>query len=120
MNDIRPPDPSVRPPAPAPPASTRTRGQWLVLLAAFLGWMFDGLQQGVMPLVGRPALQDLLRVEDDRQIALWMGGITALFLLGAAGGGVVFGWLGDRFGRAGAATRPADPAAGAGRIRSLG
>jgi MFS family permease len=70
-----------------------------VLVAAFLGWMFDGLQQGVMPLVGRPALQDLLQVEDDRQIALWMGGITALFLLGAAGGGVVFGWLGDRFGR---------------------
>jgi MFS transporter, SHS family, sialic acid transporter len=82
-----------------PPASKRTRGQWLVLIAAFLGWMFDGLQQGVMPLVGRPALQDLLRVDDDRQIALWMGGITALFLIGAAGGGVVFGWLGDRFGR---------------------
>ncbi len=61
--------------------------------------MFDGLQQGIMPLVGRPALQDLLQVQDDRQIALWMGGITALFLLGAAGGGVVFGWLGDRFGR---------------------
>ncbi len=70
-----------------------------MLVAAFLGWMFDGLQQGVMPLVGRPALQDLLRVEDDQQIALWMGGITALFLIGAAAGGVVFGWLGDRFGR---------------------
>jgi MFS transporter, SHS family, sialic acid transporter len=93
---MRRPNPSRRTPS---PAGTRTQGQWLVLVAAFLGWMFDGLQQGVMPLVGRPALQDLLQVEDDRQIALWMGGITASFLIGAAGGGVVFGWLGDRFGR---------------------
>jgi MFS family permease len=28
-----------------------------------------------------------------------MGYITALFLLGAAGGGLVFGWLGDKVGR---------------------
>lgn len=76
-----------------------SRGQWMVLLAAFLGWMFDGLEQGILPLVGRPALQDLLRVEGDREIGLWMGGITALFLLGAAGGGLLFGWLGDRIGR---------------------
>ena len=76
-----------------------TRGQWLVLTAAFLGWMFDGLEQGVFPLVARPALQDLLGVESDQQIGPWMGYITALFLVGAACGGLVFGWLGDRAGR---------------------
>jgi MFS family permease len=76
-----------------------TRGQWLVLIAAFLGWMFDGVEQGVFPLVARPALQDLLGVEADRQIGPWMGYITALFLLGAAAGGFCFGWLGDRIGR---------------------
>ena len=59
----------------------------MVLIAAFLGWMFDGLEQGVFPLVARPALQDLLRVENDRDIGLWMGYITALFLVGAAGAG---------------------------------
>jgi len=75
------------------------RGRWLVLTAAFLGWMFDGLEQGVFPLVARPALQDLLGVVGDKQIGPWMGYITALFLLGAALGGVVFGWLGDRVGR---------------------
>jgi hypothetical protein len=37
-----------------------SRGQWLVLIAAFLGWMFDGVEIGLIPLVGRPALQDLL------------------------------------------------------------
>jgi MFS family permease len=71
----------------------------MVLIAAFLGWMFDGLEQGVFPLVARPALQDLLRVESDKDIGLWMGYITASFLVGAAGGGLLFGWLGDRVGR---------------------
>jgi MFS family permease len=71
----------------------------MVLIAAFLGWMFDGLEQGVFPLLARPALQDLLRVENDGDIGLWMGYITALFLAGAAAGGLVFGWLGDRVGR---------------------
>ncbi len=61
--------------------------------------MFDGLEQGVFPLVARPALQDLLRVQNDKDIGLWMGYITALFLVGAAGGGLIFGWLGDRVGR---------------------
>jgi len=77
----------------------RTRAQWMVLIAAFLGWMFDGLEQGVFPLVARPALQDLIGVEADNLIGPWMGYITALFLLGAACGGLVFGWLGDRLGR---------------------
>ena len=32
-------------------SSKLTRGQWLVLLAAFLCWMFDGLEMGIFPLV---------------------------------------------------------------------
>lgn len=75
------------------------RGQWMVLLAAFLGWMFDGLEMGIFPVVARPALQELLGTQADQQVGLWMGYITALFLLGAAGGGLVFGWLGDKIGR---------------------
>jgi MFS family permease len=71
----------------------------MVLAAGFLGWMFDGVEQGVFPLVARPALQDLLHVEGDKELGLWMGYITAVFLLGAAAGGLVFGWLGDRIGR---------------------
>lgn len=80
------------------------RDQWLVLAAAFLGWMFDGVEQGVFPLVARPALQDLLGTEADSMIGPWMGYITALFLVGAAGGGLFFGWLGDRLGRVRAMT----------------
>ena len=83
------------------------RGQWMVLLAAFLGWMFDGLEMGIFPLVARPALQEMQAaagVLDEQFVQMWMGKITALFLLGAAAGGLVFGWLGDRFGRVRAMT----------------
>ncbi len=89
---------SSNPISPVPPTG-RTRAQWMVLIAAFLGWMFDGLEQGVFPLVARPALQDLIGVEADQQIGPWMGYITALFLVGAAFGGLAFGWLGDKVGR---------------------
>ena len=83
------------------------RGQWLVLTAAFLGWMFDGMEMGIFPLVARPALQEMQAVAgvvDEHFVQFWMGRITALFLLGAAGGGLVFGWLGDRIGRVRAMT----------------
>ena len=81
-----------------------SRGQWLVLIAAMLGWLFDGYELGLFPVIARPALQDVLRtlqhpVVTDGQVGLWMGRITACFLIGAAAGGILFGWLGDRIGR---------------------
>src|ERR1700712_5208473 len=81
--------------------------RWLVFWAAFLGWMFDGLEMGIFPLVARPALQEMQAVRgivDEGFVQQWMGIITALFLLGAAAGGLIFGWLGDRFGRVRAMT----------------
>ena len=76
-----------------------TRAQWLVLTAAFLGWLFDGFEIGLFPVVGRPSLFDLIPGATDQDVGRWMGYITAAFLLGAACGGLMFGWLGDRIGR---------------------
>jgi MFS family permease len=86
------------------PARITTFGKWMALTAALLGWLFDGLEMGLFPLVARPALRELLAngsssAELDTQVTTWLGIITALFLVGAATGGVLFGWLGDRFGR---------------------
>jgi MFS transporter, SHS family, sialic acid transporter len=81
------------------PAPRITRAQWLVLAAAFLGCMFDGVEIGLFPLVARPALQELLRNVGDEAVGWWNGVIVACFLLGAAAGGLIFGWLGDRIGR---------------------
>jgi MFS family permease len=87
--------------------SSRVGGKhMLVLLAAFLGWMFDGFEMGLFPIVARPALRSLEfgSLEVDPKVAeafvgQWMGYITALFLVGAAIGGWAFGWLGDKIGR---------------------
>lgn len=87
-------------PQPAPPSQRHLNA---VLLAAFLGWMFDGLEMGIFPLVARPALLQMQAaaggLANDRFVGEWMGYVTAAFLLGAALGGIVFGWVGDRFGR---------------------
>jgi SHS family sialic acid transporter-like MFS transporter len=78
------------------------KGRGMVLLAAFLGWMFDGLEMGIFPLIARPALQQMQAASgmaDDRFVGHWMGWVTAAFLFGAAAGGLLFGWLGDKIGR---------------------
>lgn len=81
------------------------RGKWLALTAALLGWMFDGFEMGLFPVVARRAIRELLGegVRED-QVGTWMGLATACFLVGAASGGVLFGWLGDRLGRVRAMT----------------
>ncbi len=77
----------------------------LALVAALLGWMFDGFEMGLFPLVARPALRDLLGAGTlESVVGLWFGVITAGFLVGAATGGVLFGRLGDRVGRVKAMT----------------
>ena len=105
-------DPVVAPAAPAgdapaaalpldhaPPATTQ-KGRMMVLLAAFLGWMFDGLEMGIFPQVARPSLVSLLPAgAGEGAIGFWHGWIDALFLIGAAMGGLVFGYLGDKIGR---------------------
>ncbi|MFO0790012.1 MAG: MFS transporter [Pirellulales bacterium] len=78
------------------------RGKWLALIAALLGWMFDGFEIGMFPLVGHNALKDLLGTEIAANASVateWFGVIMSVFLIGAATGGVIFGWLGDRIGR---------------------
>src|SRR5882672_6039045 len=73
------------------------RGRWMALTAALLGWLFDGLEMGLFPLTARSALSELGIADGD--VTRWLGIITAFFLVGAATGGVLFGWLGDRIGR---------------------
>jgi SHS family sialic acid transporter-like MFS transporter len=85
----------------ASPAGT---GKWMALAAALLGWMFDGAEMGLFSLVGRAAVQDLLKqstgkVPAEADVGFYFGVVIALFLVGAATGGVLFGWLGDRVGR---------------------
>jgi MFS family permease len=79
--------------------SQNKRALALALAAALLGWMFDGLEQGLFPLVGRDALKELVGESADANFEVWFGAIMAFYLVGAACGGLLFGWLGDRIGR---------------------
>jgi MFS family permease len=81
------------------PEAGSSKGKWMALLAAFLGWMFDGLEIGLFPLVARPGIKELLGPGRDDAIVPWIVAVTAAFLVGAACGGVLFGRLGDRVGR---------------------
>ena len=77
-----------------------SRNVYPALIAALLGWMFDGFEMGLFPLIGQPALRDLLGAgAPEADTAKWFGAIIAVFLVGAATGGVLFGWLGDKIGR---------------------
>ena len=100
------------PPSPA--------ARWLALSAALLGWLFDGLEIGLFPLVARPALRELLPAgTGPAAVNAWYAGVTALFLVGAATGGVLFGWLGDRVGRVRALTLSVLVYAGCGGLTAL-
>jgi SHS family sialic acid transporter-like MFS transporter len=89
-----------RPDAQITPGALSATGCALVLITAFLGWMCAGWQLAISSIAMRDAVADLLGSAPEPVIANWFGRLTTAFLLGAAFGGYVFGWVGDRFGRA--------------------
>jgi len=55
----------------SPSALAISRGaQYMALAAAFLGWMFDGLEMGLFPLVARPALRELMGADAEQNIGI--------------------------------------------------
>ncbi len=82
-----------------------TRYHWFVFVVAALGWLFDCLDQQLFVLARPAAMKELLpAVDDPREFAelvkIYGNYATSIFLAGWAIGGLVFGVLGDRIGRA--------------------
>ena len=75
--------------------------QWKSGLAAWLGWLFDGLDMHLYTLVATPFVAALLDLSDpgDPRVRVYSSWIQAAFLLGWALGGGLFGRIGDRLGR---------------------
>lgn len=74
--------------------------QWKSGIAAWLGWMFDGLDMHLYTLVALPVVAGLLDVSSKDPRAGRFGSlIQASFLVGWAVGGSFFGRIGDRMGR---------------------
>src|SRR5688572_1245496 len=75
-----------------------TRDQWLVFAGASLAWAFDCFDLQVFNLARDAAMEDLIA---DPKLALEYGPYTtSVFLVAWAVGGLIFGALGDRYGRA--------------------
>lgn len=116
----------------SPTTELSATGRYLILAAAFLGWMFSGVQMALMNLASGAAttefaqsgtLSESSELSWERcwpeaalggasqpeesavkaivkiQSPVWFARYNAAFLLGAACGGLVFGWVGDRWGR---------------------
>jgi len=78
-----------------------TRYHWFVFIVAALGWLFDTMDQQLFNLARQPALTELLQTSPtDPDVKFYTGLSTAIFLIGWAVGGLGFGVLGDRIGRA--------------------
>ena len=89
------------PPSAAPAVpwwSTLTREHWLVFAVASLAWLFDCLDSQFFNLARDGAMENILA--DKSQATVLAPYTTSAFLLGWAAGGMIFGSLGDRFGRA--------------------
>lgn len=78
-----------------------TRYHWFVFIVCCLGWGFDTFDQQIFNLVRNPALADLMNLDATNAKVVAMGGYaTSLMLIGWAVGGILFGIMGDKFGRA--------------------
>ncbi len=78
-----------------------TRYQWLVLVIASLGWIFDVFEGQIFVASMNEALPSLLpRGTSEATSKLYNNIALGAFLAGGALGGVIFGALGDRIGRA--------------------
>lgn len=86
------------------------RYHWFVMVVAALGWLFDCFDQQLFVMARPAAMRDLIGSElsesdlalhdFDTWVRVYSGYVTSIFLLGWGAGGLIFGVLGDRIGRA--------------------
>ncbi|MBX7206804.1 MAG: MFS transporter [Verrucomicrobiaceae bacterium] len=77
-----------------------TRYQWLVLVVASLGWVFDAFEGQLYNITRADMLPDLLHVAaDDPMVKLWGERFLGIFLIGGTLGGWIFSSMADRMGR---------------------
>ncbi|MFO1512125.1 MAG: MFS transporter [Verrucomicrobiota bacterium] len=93
------------PPEPAGATTPWWRGltsyHWFVFAMASLAWMFDCLDQQLFIIARNPAISSLLPPGTASDLMKqWGGYATAIFVAGWATGGLIFGAIGDRIGRA--------------------
>jgi MFS family permease len=81
-------------------SSRFTLTQWLVIIIASIGFLFDTYELLMTPLAGVPAIAELLQVPPNNPLVTkWMGNLLWLSALCGGVFGLLGGWFIDRFGR---------------------
>ena len=76
------------------------RQLWIILAVTYVGWLLDSMDLNLFTVVLVPSLHDLLGARGTPQMIGYYGGIiVAAQLLGWGAGGLVFGIIGDYWGR---------------------
>lgn len=85
----------------ASPTSPRlTSVQWLIIIIASIGFLFDTYELLMTPLVAAPAIAELLKIPLNNPIVTeWVGRLLWISALCGGVFGLLGGWLVDRFGR---------------------
>lgn len=74
--------------------------EWLVLIVASAGWVFDAYEGQIFNITRADLLADLLHVSANApQVKNWGDILLGIFLAGGTLGGMLFGSLADRWGR---------------------
>jgi MFS family permease len=82
------------------PPNRFTPTQWLIITIAAIGFLFDTYELLMTPLVGVPAIAELLQVPlNNPLVTEWIGRMIWLSALCGGVFGLLGGWLIDRFGR---------------------
>ena len=77
-----------------------TRYQWLILIIASAGWVFDVYEGQIFNLTRIQLLSEILHVAGNDAAVKSYGDIfLGIFLLGGTAGGLLFGSMADRIGR---------------------
>ncbi len=77
-----------------------TRTEWLVLIVASIGFLFDTYELLLLPLIAAPAIAEILQVPvNNPSVTEWVGRLLWLAALSGGVFGLMGGWLIDRLGR---------------------
>lgn len=76
-----------------------SRYQWMVLLIASAGWVFDAFEGQLFNVTRADMLPSILGTGEPEAVKLWGERFLGIFLIGGTVGGWLFGSLADRWGR---------------------
>ncbi len=78
----------------------KKQSKFQAFIAAWLGEAFDALDATIFFIAMYPAISELIKSKNDAEIGWYGSLVIAVFMLGWAIGGIAFGMIADRIGRA--------------------